>query len=74
MGICGVAIIPFVGRFIDRLVPWYATLISAVILLATLGIYFGGADLNVAVVVITIIGLDIGQQMQQVSVTTSVFG
>ena len=66
--------IPFIGRFIDRLVPWYASLISTLVLLASQGIYIGGAGVNVAAVIIAVIALDIGQEMQQVSITTSVFG
>ena len=66
--------IPFIGRFIDRLVPWHASLISTLVLLASQGIYIGGAGVNVAAVIIAVIALDIGQEMQQVSITTSVFG
>ena len=70
----GVSITTFAGYFIDRLVPWYASLFSTPLLLAMQGTYFGEAGINVAVVVIVTIGLDIGQQMQQVSQMTSIYG
>lgn len=70
----GVSMTPFVGRFIDRLVPWYASLFSSLVLLAMQGTYSGAAGVNVAAIIIATIGLDIGQQMQQVSLTTSVYG
>ncbi|KAI9436533.1 MFS superfamily [Lactarius psammicola] len=74
VGMSGVSMTPFVGRFIDRLVPWYATLFSTLVLLEMQGTYFGAAGINVAAIVIATIGLDIGQQMQQVSLTTSSVG
>ena len=74
LGISGVLMTPFFGRFIDRLVPWYATVFAILVLLAMQVTYVGAADVNIAAVVITTIGLDIGQQMQQVSLTTSVYG
>ncbi|KAH8989541.1 MFS general substrate transporter [Lactarius akahatsu] len=74
LGMSGVSMTPLAGRFIDRLVPWYATLFSTLVLLAMQGTYSGAAGVNIAAIVITTIGLDIGQQMQQVSLTTSVYG
>ena len=74
LGISGVLMTPLFGRFIDRLVPWYATVFSILVLLAVQVTYFGAAGVNVAAIVITTIGLDIGQQMQQISLMTSVYG
>ncbi|KAF8268532.1 major facilitator superfamily domain-containing protein [Lactarius quietus] len=74
VGMSGVCMTPFVGRIMDRLVPWYASLFAIILLLAMQGIYFGAAGVNVAAVVIVTIGLDIGQQMQQVSQMASVYG
>jgi hypothetical protein len=74
LGMSGVFITPFVGRFIDRLVPWYATLFATLVLLAVQGTYIGAAGINVAAVIIATVGLDLGLQMQQVSITTAVFG
>lgn len=74
LGMSGVSMTPFLGRFIDRLVPWYASLFSTLVLLATQGTYISAAGINVAAIVIATIGLDLGMQMQQVSLTTSVYG
>jgi len=74
LGMTGVSMTPFAGRLIDRLVPWYASLFSTLLLLAMQGTYFGAAGINVAAVVVVTIGLDLGQQMQQVSQMTSVYG
>ena len=73
-GMSGASITPFAGRVMDRFVPWYASLFSSLLLLAMQSTYFGAAGINVAAVVIVTIGLDIGQQMQQVSQMTSVYG
>jgi predicted MFS family arabinose efflux permease len=73
LGISGVSATPFVGRFMDRLVPWYGSLFAVLLLLVMQGIYFGAAGINVAAVVIVAIGLDLGQQMQQVSQMASVY-
>lgn len=73
VGMLGVITSPFVGRLVDRLVPWYATLIATFACLVMQGINTGGAGLNVAVPVIVCFGLDVARQMQQVSLTTAVF-
>lgn len=72
-GMAGVTLGPFVGRGIDNLVPWYATIFA--ILMGTLfqSVQTGAGDINVAAVVIATIGLDVFRQMIQVSITTAVF-
>ena len=70
----GVSLGPFVGRGIDRLVPWYATLIAILMMIPFLAIQTGAGNLNVAVVVITTIALDVFTQMIQVSLATAIFG
>ncbi|KAI0292663.1 major facilitator superfamily domain-containing protein [Multifurca ochricompacta] len=74
VGMFGVSMTPLVGRLIDRFVPWYASLLSTLGLLAVQGIFLGAAGVTVAAVVIVTVGLDVSQQMQQVSLTTSVYG
>jgi len=64
---------PFVGRLIDQLVPWYASVMATVTLLFVQAIYVGAAGVNVAAVVIVTVGLDVSRQMQQVSLTSSVY-
>ena len=70
----GVTLGPFVGRGIDNLVPWYATLFAIVMIILFQSIQTGAGDINVAAVVIATIGLDVFRQMIQVSLTTAVFG
>ncbi|RDX44131.1 MFS general substrate transporter [Lentinus brumalis] len=74
VGMVGVAMAPLIGRIIDGLVPWSATLVGVVMLLMTFAIQTAAVGLNVAVVVIVCIGLDIFRQTQQVSLTTAVLG
>lgn len=69
----GVSTSPIAGRIIDRLVPWYAALISTIIQLVFQAVQTGGGGINVAAVIIACFGIDVGRQSQQVSVTTSVF-
>ncbi|KAI0369394.1 MFS general substrate transporter [Pilatotrama ljubarskyi] len=74
VGMVGVAMAPLIGRTIDKLVPWSATLVAILALIATFSIQTAAVGLNVAVVVIVCIGLDIFRQTQQVSLTTAVLG
>ncbi|TBU43678.1 major facilitator superfamily domain-containing protein [Dichomitus squalens] len=74
VGIVGVAMAPLIGRTIDGLVPWSATLFAMIMLLITFSIQTAAVGLNVAVVVIVCIGLDVFRQTQQVSLTTAVLG
>ena len=70
----GVALGPFVGRGIDNLVPWYATLFAIVLITLFQAIQTGAGGINIAAVVIATIGLDVFRQMIQVSLTTAIFG
>ena len=71
---CGVTLGPFVGRAIDKFVPWYATLLALLSSTVFQSIQTAAGDINVAAVVIAIIGLDVFRQMIPVSLTTAVFG
>ena len=73
IGMGGVASGPFVGRGINNLVPWYATLFAILIIIPFQSIQTGAGSINVAVVVIATIGLDVFSQMIQVSLTTAIF-
>jgi hypothetical protein len=70
----GVALGPFLGHGVDSLVPWYATLVSIVLIILFQAIQTGAGGVNVAAVVISTIGLDVCRQMIQVSLTTAIFG
>ncbi|KAF8148205.1 MFS superfamily [Crassisporium funariophilum] len=74
VGMAGVAMGPVVGHAIDRLVPWYASLFSILMLLLFQTVQVVGGGINVAAVVIAILGLDVFRQMLQVSLTTAIFG
>ena len=74
VGMAGVALGPFVGRGLDKMVPWYGTLFAIVMSLVFQAVETGAGGINVAAVVIATIGLDVFRQMIQVSLTTAVFG
>lgn len=65
---------PLVGRVIDRLVPWSATVVATCILLIFQALQTAAGGINIGVVVIVSFGIDVFRQTQQVSLTTAVFG
>ncbi|KZT22826.1 MFS general substrate transporter [Neolentinus lepideus HHB14362 ss-1] len=73
IGMFGVCMGPLVGRLIDRLVPWYATLVATLALIVFQAIETGAGGINIAAVIIMCLGLDVFRQMQQLSLTTVVF-
>ncbi|KDQ49921.1 hypothetical protein JAAARDRAFT_142766 [Jaapia argillacea MUCL 33604] len=74
VGMFGVAMGPLVGRLIDRLVPWYATLVATIFLLVFQSVQTAAGGINIAAVIISCFGLDVFRQMQQVSLMTAVYG
>ncbi|KAF8959131.1 major facilitator superfamily domain-containing protein [Flammula alnicola] len=74
VGMAGVAMGPIVGHIIDRLIPWYASLVGITMLLVFQAIQTGAGGISVAAVIVAAFGLDIFRQMLQVSLTTAVFG
>lgn len=72
VGMLGVLVGPFAGRLIDRLVPWYATLVATGVLLVSQAVQTAAGGINVAAVIIACFGLDVGRQSQQVSMTARV--
>lgn len=73
VGMLGVAVGPFVGKLVDRLVPWYAALVATFVLLIFQAVQTGAGGINISAVIIACFGLDVCRQMQQVSLTSSVF-
>ncbi|KAL5519737.1 hypothetical protein ACEPAG_1397 [Sanghuangporus baumii] len=73
VGMLGVCTGPLVGRLIDRLVPWYAALVATLIQIVFQAVQTGAGGVNISAVVISCFGLDVGRQMQQVSLTTAVY-
>ena len=74
VGVLGVFTAPLIGRTIDHLVPWFATVIATIGLIVFQAIQTGAGGINIAAVVIVCFGLDVFRQYQQVSLTTAVFG
>ena len=72
VGVLGVLLGPFVGRIIDKLMPWYATLIATTLLVVFQAVHTAAGGINVSAVVIACFGLDVARQSQQVSVTIGV--
>ncbi|KAF8553663.1 MFS general substrate transporter [Imleria badia] len=73
VGMLGVLVGPLVGRLIDKLVPWYTTLVATSILLVFQSVQTAAGGINVSAVVIACFGLDVARQTQQVSLATAVF-
>ncbi|EGN97824.1 hypothetical protein SERLA73DRAFT_74085 [Serpula lacrymans var. lacrymans S7.3] len=73
LGMLGIFTGPFVGRIIDRLVPWYATLIATLCLLVLQAIETAAGGTSIAAVVIFCFGLDAFRQAQTVSLSTAIF-
>lgn len=65
---------PIVGRVVDGLVPWFATVIATVGSLVFYSIQTGAGGVNIAAVIIVCFGIDVFRQTQQVSLTHAVFG
>ncbi|KAL1733479.1 hypothetical protein EV714DRAFT_269788 [Schizophyllum commune] len=72
VGMLGIAASPLVGRAVDGLVPWNASLISIVALIGFQAIQVGANGISVAAVIIGAFGLDVFRQMLQVSLTTAI--
>jgi hypothetical protein len=73
IGMIGVLMAPLYGRAIDNLAPWYMSLVSTVLLLATKALYLGAAGLTIAVPVLVTVGLDVARQCQQIALAARVF-
>ncbi|KAG6379271.1 major facilitator superfamily domain-containing protein [Boletus reticuloceps] len=73
VGMLGVLVGPVMGRLIDNLIPWYATLVATSALLVFQSVQTAAGGINVSAIVIACFGLDVARQMQQVSLSTAVF-
>lgn len=73
VGMLGVAVGPLIGKLVDRLVPWYAALVATFLLLIFQAVQTGAGGINISAVILACFGLDVFRQMQQVSLTSSVF-
>ncbi|KAG2047964.1 MFS general substrate transporter [Suillus hirtellus] len=73
VGMLAVIIVPFFGRLLDRLVPWWSAVVSTVFLLVFQGVQTGAGGINIAAVIISCFGLDMFRQMQAVSFSSLMF-
>ncbi|KAJ3999822.1 MFS superfamily [Lentinula boryana] len=73
IGMVGVALAPLVGRFIDFLIPWQASLVACIGLLLFQIVQVVGNGLNIAAVIIATVGLDVFRQMLETSLAISIF-
>ncbi|KAL1748346.1 major facilitator superfamily domain-containing protein [Schizophyllum fasciatum] len=73
VGMLGIAASPLVGRAVDGLVPWNASLLAILALIIFQAIQVGANGINIAAVIIGAFGLDVFRQMLQVSLTTAIF-
>ncbi|EPQ52972.1 MFS DHA1 protein [Gloeophyllum trabeum ATCC 11539] len=74
VGMFGIAMAPLVGRAIDRLLPWTATLFSIILIIVSMAIQTAAGGINIGAVIVAIFVLDVGAEGLQVSVTNVVFG
>ena len=69
-----VASSPFLGKLVDRMVPWYANLIATAFSVLFYALQTAAAGLSIGAVVVVCFGIDSFRQFQQVSIATRVFG
>ncbi|KAH9831421.1 major facilitator superfamily domain-containing protein [Rhodofomes roseus] len=74
VGMVGVMMAIPIGRLIDRLVPWYAAIVSILLYVVITAIGVAADGINIAAVVIVCIGVDVLRQTIQMTMTTWVFG
>ncbi|KAJ7626844.1 MFS superfamily [Roridomyces roridus] len=72
VGMVGVLLGPFTGRFIDVLYPWHATFIAIVLLTLFNVINATASGLNVGAVIVVSFGVNLFRQMQQAATATIV--
>jgi len=73
IGVLGVSTGPFAGRFLDRLVGWAGNLIGGAIMLLSQILLTSGAGLSIGVPIVVCYFVDVGVQIQQVSITSRLY-
>ncbi|KAG7453145.1 MFS general substrate transporter [Guyanagaster necrorhizus] len=73
IGMFAVAMGPILGRAIDHLVPWYASLIGIFMMLCSQAVQTGAGGISIGAVIITTIGIDTFRQMLEVSLATRIY-
>ncbi|KAL6300671.1 major facilitator superfamily domain-containing protein [Sparassis latifolia] len=74
VGMFGVAMAPVIGRLIDGLIPWFAAFVAVLALLVFQALAVGADGVHIAAVVLVCFGIDVFRQMNQVALTSAVFG
>ncbi|KAJ3875326.1 MFS superfamily [Lentinula edodes] len=73
VGMFGVAMGPFVGKAIDALPAYYASLVGCIALIIFQVVQVVGNGISIAAVIIAVLGLDIFRQMLQTSLASNIF-
>ncbi|KAG7088949.1 hypothetical protein E1B28_012894 [Marasmius oreades] len=73
IGICGVAMGPIIGRLIDKLVPWYSTLVGTIGVFVFAAVQLIGGGIHISAVILAIIGIDLFRQTVSTSLSTNLF-
>jgi len=69
----GVATNPFAGKLLDKLLPWYGSLISVCSMIIFHSVHLGAGGVHIAAVAVAVFGLDVVHQALQVSLSIAVF-
>ncbi|KAA1478166.1 MFS general substrate transporter [Dentipellis sp. KUC8613] len=72
IGLFGVSMAPFTGRFIDGLVPWHSALLGTLLMTVFWVVQTAAAGVSMAAIVVVCLGLDYAITMQQLSLMASV--
>ncbi|KIK61677.1 hypothetical protein GYMLUDRAFT_166006 [Collybiopsis luxurians FD-317 M1] len=73
VGMFGVAMGPLVGKTIDALPAYYASLVGCIALIVFQVVQVIGNGISIAAVIIAVLGLDIFRQMLQTSLASNIF-
>lgn len=74
VGLAAVVVAPFLGRFVDSFVIWYSVLLATIGALVIQAVYVGAAGIHISAVVVVCFGLDLFVDLQQIALSTSIFG
>ncbi|KAG6826135.1 hypothetical protein H0H92_001025 [Tricholoma furcatifolium] len=73
VGMLGVALVPILGRWVDKLLPWHGLLVNILLLLCFQAIQTGAGGINISAVIIAILGIDLFRQTTQISISMAVY-
>ncbi|KAK0490417.1 major facilitator superfamily domain-containing protein [Armillaria novae-zelandiae] len=73
IGIFGVCMTPLAGRLLDKLLPWYSSVLATIFTACFQGLLVGAAGINIAPIILAVLGIDIFRQILQVSLQVSIF-